>query len=132
MAVSEQMFEELYQRALAATGGPKARDFDSACNLFVEWSRAMFAKHHEKENPRGVAEGWLTPKLEVENKRKYIRIAATTTGQKSRRAWAFIDKTNGNILKPDSWSTPAKGPRGSIFEPTKWKDVVGPYGVSHR
>ena len=34
----------------------------------------------------------------------------------SKRVWAFVDKTNGDILKPESWKKPAKHARGNIYE----------------
>ncbi len=53
--------------------------------------------------------------------KRYIRVVAesgivakTTTIQSS--AWAFIDMTNGNILKPATWKAPAKHARGNIFD----------------
>lgn len=53
---------------------------------------------------------------------KYIKITATQyakdTGKEleySASTWAFIDRTNGNVLKGDG-QTPAKGPRGNIFD----------------
>lgn len=34
----------------------------------------------------------------------------------SHSVYGFIDKTNGNILKAESWRKPAKNPRGNIYE----------------
>ena len=78
----------------------------------------------------GVAEGWLTPN----RNRKQMEVHSHRRNHDWRRSGPCLGlhrQDQRHILKPDSWSTPAKGPRGSI-EPTKWKDVVGPYGVSYR
>ena len=57
-------------------------------------------------------------KLFVNKGRRYDKIVCEDVGEKmeSRRVWAFIDKTNGNILKPSGWSAPAKHARGNIYE----------------
>tara|TARA_Y100000004_G_scaffold127727_2_gene143802 strand:+ start:584 stop:925 length:342 start_codon:yes stop_codon:yes gene_type:complete len=47
--------------------------------------------------------------------RKYRKVIANTGNQRS--VWAFIDKTNADILKPASWHTPAKGYRGNLYDP---------------
>lgn len=54
------------------------------------------------------------PKLEPEPGKRYIRVIATSPGQ--RHAWAFVDTTNGDVLKPDGWKRPAKGARGNIYD----------------
>lgn len=45
--------------------------------------------------------------------KKYARLVTEFAGR-TRSAFAFVDLTNGNILKCDGWSRPAKGPRGNI------------------
>lgn len=51
--------------------------------------------------------------------RKYVRLVSTNEtkpegGYTRRSAFAFIDLTNGDILKPDGWKKPAKHARGNI------------------
>jgi len=60
-------------------------------------------------------------KLVINKGRRYDKIICEDVGNSSnnmnsRRVWAFIDKTNGNILKPSGWSAPAKHARGNIYE----------------
>jgi hypothetical protein len=43
-------------------------------------------------------------------------------------AWAFIDRTNGDVLKVASYRAPAKGVRGNIFDESNGMVMVGPYG----
>jgi hypothetical protein len=45
--------------------------------------------------------------------KKYARIVVHTNGSKS--VYCFIDLNNGDILKANSYKTPAKGKRGNIF-----------------
>jgi len=57
--------------------------------------------------------------LVIHKGRRYDKIVCNDVGDKSRvgcKVWAFIDKTNGNILKPATWKAPAKHARGNIYE----------------
>ena len=47
-----------------------------------------------------------------------------------RSAWAFIDSTNGDVLKPASWKAPAKHARGNIFAENPVANV-SPYGPAY-
>ena len=46
-----------------------------------------------------------------------------------KMAWAFIDKSNGDVLKAASWNAPAKHARANIFDKASWIGI-NPYGVS--
>ena len=81
-------------------------------------------------------------KLFVNKGRRYDKIVCEDVGEKmekSRKVWAFIDKTNGNILKPSGWSAPAKHARGNIYEsPSRdgrkideSMQFIGPYGPAY-
>lgn len=54
------------------------------------------------------------PKLSAEPGRRYIRIVSYNGSQRS--AWAFVDTTNGDVLKSAGWKVPAKGARGCIYD----------------
>jgi hypothetical protein len=47
---------------------------------------------------------------------------------KRNSAWAFIDLTNGDILKPATWRAPAKHSRGNVFDDDYGMKYIGPYG----
>jgi len=59
-------------------------------------------------------------KLSVTKGRRYDKIVSEDLHEESRRnskrVWAFVDKTNGDILKPEGWKKPAKHARGNIYE----------------
>jgi len=59
-------------------------------------------------------------KLTVREGRRYDKIISEDihdeSHRNSRRVWGFVDKTNGDILKPATWKAPAKHPRGNIYE----------------
>lgn len=49
---------------------------------------------------------------------------------RGRRVWAFIDLSNGDVLKPHGWDAPAEGARGNLFD--RWQglrflDWTGPF-----
>ena len=69
---------------------------------------------------------------------RYIRIEQVSvnlnpaTGKpNSCSAWAFIDRTNGDVLKAASFKTPAKGSRGNIFNPDNGMTRISPYGPAY-
>ena len=74
---------------------------------------------------------WVN-KLSVNKGRRYDKIISEDIGTSSNqtRVWAFIDKTNGNILKPESWKKPAKHARGNIYE-DDCMQFIGPYGPAY-
>lgn len=45
----------------------------------------------------------VSPKLTLEPGSKYIRVVRTGQTEHDRSVFAFIDKTNGDILKAASW-----------------------------
>lgn len=44
---------------------------------------------------------------------------------------SFVDKTNGNVLKPASWKAPAKHARGNIYAADNGLKNMGPYGPAY-
>jgi hypothetical protein len=100
---------------------------DSDVKRFLADMQKMVDKYHQKNFPN--QGGILRP---MKGKR-YYRITNTNTfqGQEGQTsAWAFIDKTNGDILKPASWRAPAKHARANIFDKSSWRNI-GPYGPAY-
>jgi len=91
-------------------------DFDTALMRFVEFSQNVVDKNMEQFPGQH-------KRLVLMKGRRYIRIVADDGTQSS--AWAFIDTTNGDILKPASWKAPAKHARGNIYNE---KYIVTPWG----
>jgi hypothetical protein len=56
---------------------------------------------------------------------RYIRV------MRDNSAHAFIDRTNGDVLKPASWKAPAKHARGNIFDTFNGLGSMGPYGPAY-
>jgi len=69
------------------------------------------------------------PKLTLERGRRYIRVVRNESH--SRSVFAFIDATNGDVLKAEGWKKPALHARGNIGDPSHGLGRVGPYGPEY-
>lgn len=67
--------------------------------------------------------------FEAQPGKRYVRIVRRDVGQGS--AHAFIDLTNGDVLKPEGWKKPAKHARGNLFDEKKGLGAMGPYGPAY-
>jgi hypothetical protein len=68
-------------------------------------------------------------KLSVEYGRRYAKVVASDRNQRS--VYCFLDMSNGDILKAEGWAKPAKHARGSLHEPSSWKDAVTAWGARY-
>lgn len=105
-----------------------APDFDAAMQRFLDALQKMSDDHIAANYPhslRKVFYGEAGP--------KYVRVISHEGPMDkpiTRSAFAFVERSTGNILKPDGWKRPAKGIRGSIFNENPLVGV-GPYGVRY-
>lgn len=100
-------------------------DTQTALKNFVEKAQGMIDKYmqdHFALNPRKV--------LTVDPGRRYARIVVQSEGCNDRSVYCFVDLTNGNVLKSESWKKPAKHARGNIFDADPIKNI-GPYGANY-
>ena len=81
-------------------------DFNTKFGLFLSGCQEIM----NKENLFG------KPALEVQPGRRYMKIVARDTDGSSCRVYAFVDKTNGDVLKPASFKQPADHARGNVFD----------------
>lgn len=62
--------------------------------------------------------------------RKYAKLVREDhTGKSCRSAYAFIDLSNGDVLKAAAWARPAKHARGNLLDESngmKWMSAYGP------
>lgn len=80
--------------------------------------------HHFSKNFKNLT----PPSFEVNNGRRYYRVEIVDN-QKS--AFCFIDRANGDVLKPATWRAPAKHARGNIFNEDNGLDCMGPHGPAY-
>ena len=62
--------------------------------------------------------------------RRYIKLVVNRDGRDSS-VYCFVDKSNGDCLKSESWSKPAKHARGNIFDASNGLAKAGPYGMAY-
>jgi len=92
---------------------------ESCQNLINDY----YAKHYTNLTP---------PVLKTKTGSKFIKIISLQTAQSlSGSAWAFINKENGDVLKPASWNVPAKHARGNIFSADNGMATMTPYGPAY-
>lgn len=87
-------------------------DFETALETFVKTNQDAM----DNENLA------FPMKFTIEPGKRYVRIVRQSKNEavNDRSVWGFVDMTNGDILKPASWKTPAKNfARGNIFEDPK-------------
>lgn len=63
--------------------------------------------------------------LTVKKGSRYFRIF------KGGSAYAFIDRFNGDVLKPATYKAPARHSRGNIFDENQGMKFMGPYGPAY-
>ena len=83
--------------------------FATALDHFVQQAQELVDSYYSKHCPNS-----SRPLLVAETGRRYVRIVRVD-GAHARSVYAFVDTTNGDILKAASWKAPAKGTRGSIY-----------------
>lgn len=60
---------------------------------------------------------------------KNIKIIMTDKNGSGRSVHSFINIESGDVLKPASWNSPAKGKRGNIFDEDNGRKALTRYGV---
>lgn len=100
-------------------------EFNAALAAFVADAQALINAHFAKHYPT------LTPDvLSVDpGGRRYVRVVKSSGGSAGRSVYCFVERATGFVLKADSWKRPAKGVRGSIFEPAG--KSVSSYGAHY-
>jgi hypothetical protein len=95
-------------------------DFTSAVGTFFEGVKAISDKYMDANYPT-----LNKPVFELQELNVRWRIL------RDRSAFAFICKRTGDVLKPASWSAPAKHARGNIFDEHNGIGSIGPYGPAY-
>lgn len=69
------------------------------------------------------------PKISFTEGKRFFKVAVTTWGQTS--VHSFVDKENGDVLKPASWDRPALHARGNILSEYHGAEALSDYGVRY-
>jgi hypothetical protein len=68
------------------------------------------------------------PTLQANVGRKYMKVIKV---ESQRSVFAFIDLSNGDVLKPAGWSRPAKHARGNLFDDEGGMGQMTSYGPKY-
>lgn len=108
-------------------------EFNDALLSFVEGAQKIVDEHHEGF--------WSTPELLAQQRetleinpksRRYVGIFAKRgCEERAGRIYAFVDTTNGDVLKPATWRAPAKHARGNIFAADNGLGCMDHFGPSY-
>lgn len=82
---------------------------ESYIKQLQEYSDAKFQSEYPNTWKIGQA-----PKFSYERTKKWFKISGKAPGDNS--PFAFIDPTNGDIYKPETWNRAAKGVRANLFD----------------
>lgn len=103
---------------------------------WINTCRTKLAEYMAKNYPNNPKD-----ELVAESGTRYIKVISQSVEKETvgKRAglplrvsvWAFIDKTTGDVLKPASWSAPAKQARGNIFDEKNGMGSMTPYGPAY-
>ena len=91
---------------------------------FVAGCKAIADTYHAQHYPNNPP-----PSFEIKERKRYWQVIDTHSG--GRAAHCFIDKESGDVLKPASWSVPAKHARGNLYDAAKGLGSMGPYGPAY-
>ena len=86
---------------------------------FFEGVRRIYLTYMEKNFPNQVEE------MTVKQGPRYIKI------NRGNSVHAFVDRTNGDVLKPASWRAPAKTARGNVFDDKNGLGMINHYGPEY-
>jgi hypothetical protein len=100
--------------------------FVEALNTFVAGCFKISNDYREQHYPN-------QPVVTFESNfgRRYNRIVRADAGGGQRSVHCFVDMTNGDVLKPAGWASPAKHARGNIFDEANGLGSMGEYGPAY-
>ena len=110
------------------------QDFDAKFDSFLTGAQAIIDAYTQKmvetSDKPAAARFAYTKKLSPVKGRRYIKVVEVSESGGSS-VFCFVDLKTGNVLKAASWSSPAKGARGNIFDDHNGLGRMGPYGPAY-
>ena len=105
------------------------KNYDRAMKKMLDFMKKSAYKQYDKRFPFHIESNtWQYPKL-LKKGRTFDKLVTVRNNapNKAQSADFFVHRETGDIYKAASWSSPAKGRRGSIFEPNTYKhyDIHG-------
>ena len=97
-------------------------EFETAFNTFYQGCAEISRKHAIRPQD---------DEFEFTKGRRYWKVIRASVNGSSRSVHVFVDTKTGGVLKAASWSAPAKGSRGNIFDENNGLGRMGPYGAGY-
>lgn len=105
-------------------------NFETSLASWLAGAQDIINKHFATNYPR-----LQVPTLKLERGKRYVKVVRCLDDQEGRpierSAHAFVDTTNGDVLKPASWKAPAKHARGNIYDQHNGLGSMGVYGPAY-
>ena len=116
-------------RLFGETINEAPKNYDRAMKKMLDFMKKSAYKQYDKRFPFHIESNtWQYPKL-LKKGRTFDKLVTVRNNapNKAQSADFFVHRETGDIYKAASWSSPAKGRRGSIFEPNTYKhyDIHG-------
>ena len=116
-------------RLFGETINEAPKNYDRAMKKMLDFMKKSAYKQYDKRFPFHIESNtWQYPKL-LKKGRTFDKLVTVRNNapNKAQSADFFVHRETGDIYKAGSWSAPAKGRRGSIFEPNTYKhyDIHG-------
>lgn len=104
----------------------KDEAYEGALRAFMNGAQELITKNHIANGYHGEPDF-----LALERGRRYDKVTRAYGSSQGRSAHCFIDRTNGDVLKTESWKKPAKHARGNIYDASNGVDAMGVYGARY-
>jgi hypothetical protein len=125
---------ELSKR-LDATGVPhtfvSASDtpdgYEEKLKKFVAGVKEIIEAYGRQQNFKSL----MNVNIKINEGKVYDKITSTEDGDSANKIYCFINRSNGDILKPATFKVPARGPRGNLFDGSNGLKRMGPYGPAY-
>ena len=111
-------------RLFGETINEAPKNYDRAMKKMLDFMKKSAYKQYDKRFPTYIEMNtWEYPKL-LKKGRTFDKLVSVRNNapNKAQSADFFVHRETGDIYKAGSWSAPAKGRRGSIFEPNTYKN----------
>jgi hypothetical protein len=95
-------------------------NFETAFNSFFEKTINLHTNYMNDNYPNNPIEN-----MTYRTGKKYVKIMRNTS------VFAFVDMTNGDVLKAASFRAPAKKARGNIFDASNGMSMMTPQGPQY-
>ena len=111
----------------------KMIEFNKRLQVWLEGAQKIVDDYYRASFPNlFFGEEYL--ELKATAGRRYVKIEThcprITSGNR-HMVFAFIDMTNGDVLKAATWRKPAKTARGNIFNTDDGLTCVSPFGIKY-